>query len=697
MKPGGNHCVARGMLNLRALIVAVLLTLWCAPSTFGQACGQRWEVPAGQFGVGGNIAAMTAWDPDGAGPGPDVLLLVGGFSWIDSIPAPGVAAWDGTAFQPVGTRRPGGTVKAAVAAGGTAYIVTTTEVLRWNGADFAAVGAGPDVFTQFCGFGDRLLGFAPSRQVFAYEPASESWEPFGPELPSECRAITSNGPRLVAAASGSNFVFEYVSGSWVTRDPAGCSFRDIHAAPFGATGDGVVRMWGGFIGAGQHRYSICGAYSSEGFGGDGRPIALPNHVIFPVQTRVCESGTFDLAGENILIFGPGLPASGTTVTGGRVACAAVFRGEVYVGGSFSFNFDPFSKIAVYRNSSWQPLRSVEAGRCEAVGRLADGRIAAAWAHFPNPAYACYEPIIYAGDLRGLQPISPRSSLFLSASTRSDWDLFSLNGRNAAFGLAFEGLGVQTSQGWQNLNAFSQHEVVQHNGALLVGNQAWDGQNLTPFPAGLTGSPRLSVDGVLYGETSTHWSYLQGSTWIPIASNPQLRSSPRFGWFEGAPVVMNRTGQFQRLVGTTWVPMGSVIGTSNSDVRRFVIWRNTLYAGGSSLPCVEGTSTLVRWENGDWHNVEGSPTGLVTDLQPTEEGLWVAGSFGEVSGIRCIGLAMLRLPCESDINCDGLVNASDVGQFMGEWDAAAPTADFNRDGAIDGEDVIAYFGHWDSGC
>ena len=63
--------------------------------------GGRWEGLAdnvqrfAQWGVG--IRAMVGWDPDGAGPEPELLVLAGGS--LTGTSTPGIATWNGSAFQ----------------------------------------------------------------------------------------------------------------------------------------------------------------------------------------------------------------------------------------------------------------------------------------------------------------------------------------------------------------------------------------------------------------------------------------------------------------------------------------------------------------------------------------------------------------------------------------------------------------------
>ena len=76
-------------------------TLWlsglCAASC-GAQCIPSWQPPVPGIGPNAEIFALCTWDPDGAGPLPPVVVAGGNLQ----VPAPGVALWNGTAWQGMG-------------------------------------------------------------------------------------------------------------------------------------------------------------------------------------------------------------------------------------------------------------------------------------------------------------------------------------------------------------------------------------------------------------------------------------------------------------------------------------------------------------------------------------------------------------------------------------------------------------------
>ena len=48
------------------------------------------------------VSSLTTWDPDGAGPLPQILVAAGGFQGAGDVAADGIAIWDGSAWDTLG-------------------------------------------------------------------------------------------------------------------------------------------------------------------------------------------------------------------------------------------------------------------------------------------------------------------------------------------------------------------------------------------------------------------------------------------------------------------------------------------------------------------------------------------------------------------------------------------------------------------
>ena len=66
-------------------------------------CEPQWLQEGGIIGVAGDISAMLAWDPDGDGELPSVLVVGGSFPHAGNISVSNIAYWDGASWYALGT------------------------------------------------------------------------------------------------------------------------------------------------------------------------------------------------------------------------------------------------------------------------------------------------------------------------------------------------------------------------------------------------------------------------------------------------------------------------------------------------------------------------------------------------------------------------------------------------------------------
>ncbi len=97
------HLTRRALGFVATVLGAALLAALPASSASAQ-CPPGWLPGEGLRGLNltGSASAMTVWDPDGAGPLPQVLAVGGSFSIAGTQFANGVAAWNPATGQWVG-------------------------------------------------------------------------------------------------------------------------------------------------------------------------------------------------------------------------------------------------------------------------------------------------------------------------------------------------------------------------------------------------------------------------------------------------------------------------------------------------------------------------------------------------------------------------------------------------------------------
>ncbi|MEW6200150.1 MAG: hypothetical protein AB1601_15980 [Planctomycetota bacterium] len=138
-----------------ALSVAIGLGIVCLSSGWATAQTCAWLPGEGLPGLNGSVNAMTTWDPDGAGTQAELLVVGGEFSIAGEVFASGVAGWNGTRWQPLGSGITGdcpyvnalAVYNGELIAGGgftTARGVTCNSIARWNGSQWQPLGVGLD-------------------------------------------------------------------------------------------------------------------------------------------------------------------------------------------------------------------------------------------------------------------------------------------------------------------------------------------------------------------------------------------------------------------------------------------------------------------------------------------------------------------------------------------------------------------------
>ena len=56
-------------------------------------------------------------------------------------------------------------------------------------------------------------------------------------------------------------------------------------------------------------------------------------------------------------------------------------------------------------------------------------------------------------------------------------------------------------------------------------------------------------------------------------------------------------------------------------------------------------------------------------------------------------AQQALPCDGDLNGDGIVDGVDLAEVLGSWGQSDVPADIDGSGQVDGADLAAILGNW----
>jgi hypothetical protein len=191
-------------------------------------------------GVGGGARAIGVFDPDGPGPLTSQPIIGGYFVFSGSTTVNRIARFDGTQWRPLGAGVSGpgsfpSEVRAlalwntSVYAGGifgTAGSVPAEGIARWDGADWSALpaslGAFPDTLASlggslYAGGVFRPPGGPPTAVAGILRWNGSAWETVGQNYPDDdVYAITEYRGQLIAAGflRNSNYILRFDGTSW---------------------------------------------------------------------------------------------------------------------------------------------------------------------------------------------------------------------------------------------------------------------------------------------------------------------------------------------------------------------------------------------------------------------------------------------------------------------------------------------------
>ena len=281
--------------NARVGLALVAVLLAAVAPVAGQEC--EWVSGEGLPGTDGAVWATTTWDPDGPGPQAELLVAAGEFQIAGDVGAHYLAAWDGSAWQPLGTGMEG-TVYALAVYGGeliaagwftTAGGVLCNNIARWDGCTWQALGSGTA--------GGSYHGSVDALTVYSGE-------------------LIAGGTFTTAGGVTSNHVARWNGSTWEALG----SGMDLYSRVYALT------VYNGELIAG-------GDFTTAG----GVPC---NHV------ARWNGSTWQALG------------SGTSggAYGGRVHALTVYNSELVVGGSFTLAGGVLCVlIACWDGSAWHPL------------------------------------------------------------------------------------------------------------------------------------------------------------------------------------------------------------------------------------------------------------------------------------------------------------------------------------------------------
>ena len=615
----------------------------CEPSwlpTFGQTPG----VVGG--GVTPGISALAVFD-DGNGP---ALYAGGGFVTAGGVTVNDIARWDGTYWSSVGGGMTGfgaseiyalvvfddGTGEALYAGGffGSAGGVAASQIARWDGTSWSAVGGGLNqvayalsVFDD--GDGPALYaagdfsqaGGTPANRIARWD--GTSWSAVGSGLNERVLSLAvfqdAHGPVLVAggifSASGPTPVSRIAKWNGTTWSALGAGVNSaVRAMTVFDDGGGPALFVGGqFLSAGgapAQRIAKWDMTSWSALGGgmngpvlgfttfdDGGGPALYACGQFTVADGVPCNRVAKWDGSAWSALSGGL--------GGDTRALAVFDSgqgpALFAGGNFSAADGlPVQSVASWKGSGWSALGTGADNLVESLAVFDDGG---------GPA------LYVGGDFKMIGGVlangiakwngSTWSSLGTGVNTPSVWALTVFD----------DGGGAALYAGG---NFFSAGGVTVHSIAR------WDGTSWSALDSGLS------------GEVQTLAAFDDGS-------GPALFAGGFFMFASGVPA-----SGIAKWNGSSWSALGQgLAGPTFPEVFALEVFDDgggpALYAGGQFMQAGHvAASGIAKWDGSGWSALGTGVVGIVYALEVFDDGrgeaLYAGGGFSSAGGVGAGNIA-----------------------------------------------------------
>ncbi len=590
-----------------------------------------------------------------------LLYIVGGFTIAGMETLNNIAAWNGSAWQSVGDGT-NGTIRAIEPIGNETFItgdftqagnVAAKQVAKWNGSIWSALGAGVSgLVSDAASVGtDLYLGGSiiqadgiSSSRVVKWDGAS--WSSLEQTFQTLC--LASDGANLYSGElSGDIYKWTGTSKTKIgTMNGAIESLEfvgtTLYAGGSFSTASGTTQTFNIARRVGTN-------WSSLGFGVNGRVLSLYN-----LNGTLQVGGSFSQVGtsnaNNIARWSGSnwsrLSCQDNNDIGisGTVSSIIKKGTDIYASGSFIYVDNKYvNYIARFDGTSWHSLSFGLNGHVNSMEI------------YGNDLYVC-------GNFQQQQSSSTLALGYVARWTGSSWAAVGGGVSSTANVLKiFNGelyiAGYFTQAGGQPANRIAKwngsswsavghgvnfyiNAMTVHNNELYIGGifrtsngvnlnrvAKWDGTNWVPLGAG--------VDNEVFALTSFNGRLYAGGSFMN-AGNQAVR----------------RIAQWD---GLSW----SAVGTgADKTVRSLESVGNLMYTGGI-FDEIGGHqfSYFAKWDGANWTS-QNQFDGPVYCIYNTLEGIYVGGSFDEVSG--CVSNGLVRINTTSSSSCsDGIKNGDET--------------------------------------
>ncbi len=719
------------------------------PARAAAQCAFAWRDGDGAAGLDGAVNALVAWDADGDGPQPALLIAGGSFTVAGDVVANNVAAWDGAAWHALGVGMGPATpyytgVRALavydnclIAAGefSTAGGASASHIARWDGESWSPLGTGMNGGVQALTVfnGELIAGGFFSTAGGESVPGiarwdGSNWHTLGDVPGSSITSLTVYNGSLVAGGGFAGNVARWDGFDW---SPLGSGVDGddgfVHALiEYGgeliaggeidvAGGSPVnhIARWDGTtwrsLGAGLNGYPYdfaiyngrliaCGAFSSAG--------------------GVSANGVAAWNGSTWEALGGGV---GPSPFPGVFALSAI-GDDLYAAGLFtSAGTESVLNIARWSGSAWDALGAGMNAGVTALGTFGGELIAGGLFTRAGDANASR---IARWDRQTWRPLdtgvaaSSQLAPYVGAIGEYDNELIAGGYFQSAGAQSASCIAAWNGTSWRGLGAgmTSTTSITPFVRALAM----YDGELIA-------GGYFTRADGLVVGSVAA-WN---GESWRSLGSgipgyvhalavyNGELIAAGSFFTAGGQPAT-----NIARWDGGAWHALGAGIGDGFSSIRALAVYDSLLIAGGRFGSAGGGpAANLASWDGGAWHELGGGTSGgnypdfagvltlgeyrgeliagggftMVDSLVVEHIAAWNGTSWRALSGgvgggdqyyspaVRALSL----FGGELVVGGDGTTADGRVSAYWARVGPACALGDMNCDGAVDNGDIDAF--------
>ncbi|MEQ8317948.1 MAG: GC-type dockerin domain-anchored protein [Phycisphaerales bacterium] len=723
---------------------AALAGLTVAGLAFAQTPAELFEGPEhGWPGLAavGSAESQVAWDPDGAGPEGEWLIVAGSFDEAGHVAAANLAAWDGQAWRALGD--PDDRVTAVTVHQGELIVAgwfteiggtTAQRLARFDGSTWRAMAAPsfsgivldadsmPDGRLIVTGSFDSIDGI-PAANVAAWDGAA--WSALGDGIHELGSDILVEGSDVYVVGGETQFGRPAVD-RWT-----GSGWASLTANLIGRQVNSIESWFGQLIIGGNFRTATSDAFHIARFDGAAwRPLlpglGSPDRFVDDIEIYdddIIVAGSFNQIGgqpiEHLARFDGSQWRRLRVDPDGGVNSLRVFGDDlIAVGGFQRFGEMDAFKIARWNGIDWRPM-GTGIGRSVLAMQNFDDRLILG-GHFTGAGQESASHIV-AWDGESFQtlglgldgPVEHMTVLgdelvvsgpFTRAGFEFTNDVASWDGN------AWRGFGDGPGDTPRAIAVYQGQLYAA--GSTLIGRPSslgiarWNGSGWEPVGTGFRSSvvramavlaDRLIVLGEFDGDP--YGAIWDGTQWIEIPFDrfdPMPWAAKPYDHPDLGPVLLvTRDGAVSNGLwffdGENWIPLRS--GTA---------WSTAAYEGGLFLPTDgSGIRPIARLEGSEFSQFVDTLPPWADRFNPTSVAVFddeLYAGFSQFASDEHRSWARWTLnPCRVDLDGDGELTIFDLLAFQNLFQDGNPLADFDGDGEFTIFDFLTFQNEFDLGC